>query len=213
MVLHSQNTLRYTLGILSRALFSIFSWGDSFSPGYLTLHTVETNHVNMLVHFSDALQCTDDVMCCGRHRDGDPSQWLVWRRVSLLCQRGETESLQAGQPLQARWPLQLGSIYKLLHYCEYNFTIMLQCTPAYVCSTRFVFLYVLLVLWHLEGLKGNTTLFSETIYYLWHRKVRFVNMKQEFTTIHLMYTLENIRMLGSDIPQRQSKDRHIFEFF
>lgn len=38
-------------------------------------------------------------------------------------------------------------------------------------------------------------------------------MKQEFTTIHLMYTLENIRMLGSDIPQRQSKDRHIFEFF
>lgn len=62
-------------------------------------------------------------------------------------------------------------------------------------------------------LKGESTLFSETIYYLWHRKVRFVNMKQEFTTIHLMYTLENIRMLGSDIPQRQSKDRHIFEFF
>lgn len=74
-----------------------------------------------------------------------------------------------------------------------------------------VSLCVLLVLWHLEGLKGNTTLFSETIYYLWHRKVRFVNMKQEFTTIHLMYTLENIRMLGSDIPQRQSEERHFYQ--
>lgn len=35
-----------------------------------------------------------------------------------------------------------------------------------------------------------------------------------------MYTLEKIRMLGSDIPQRQSEERHfyqphkpIFEFF
>lgn len=36
-------------------------------------------------------------------------------------------------------------------------------------------------------------------------------MKQEFTTIHLMYTLENIRMLGSDIPQRQSEERHSYQ--
>lgn len=35
--------------------------------------------------------------------------------------------------------------------------------------------------------------------------------KREFTTIHLMYTLEKIRILGSDIPQRQSEERHFYQ--
>lgn len=48
---------------------------------------------------------------------------------------------------------------------------------AYVCRSRFVYLYVCLMFgWLLGGLKGNNSLFSEPIYYLWFGKVRFVNM-------------------------------------
>lgn len=46
------------------------------------------------------------------------------------------------------------------------------CMPNNVCAS----LWEPCVLWLLEGLKGNTSLFSETIYYLWFGKFRFVNL-------------------------------------
>lgn len=73
----------------------------------------------------------DNVACRCRLWNGDSSQWFVWHWDTLLCQRRKTESMQAGHPLQACWPLQLGSFYKLLHHGEYNPVITLLYTPAY----------------------------------------------------------------------------------
>lgn len=131
MELLSQNIFQYLVETSEKGLFE-HQLKKGSSQGCLTSYVVGANKL------------TNNVLSFGRLRDGDSNQWLVWHWVSFLCKRGETESLQACQRLQACWPLPLGSFYKLLHYCEYKFTIMLQCTPAYACSTRFMHLYVML---------------------------------------------------------------------
>lgn len=67
--------------------------------------------------------------------------------------------------------------------------------------------------WHLEGLKGKTSLFSETIYYLWFGKVRCVNMNAlTIAGIHREICDEHLRCQDcTDFPQRQSQESQLYQ--
>lgn len=130
----------------------------------------------------------------------------------------------------------LASLYRLVDlfswarftssYITVSTTSQLLAAPVHICLCMPRKVCVSLceprVFWLLGGLKGNTSLFSEPIYYFWFGKVRFVNMyssptartQTEICDEHLRCQDIKLRFSPKTKPRKSVLSTHtpIFEF-